>query len=113
MTTGQTRVLVLLLILLALEAVKQPAIKQQLVSIVNAVNGNANAAATGTTAASSYGAPFSLGQVAYWVIGALAIVALAAPAPDMATLLVIVLIVLVVLSDVSTYAALLTPPAKK
>ena len=39
----------------------------------------------------------------YWAIAALAIIALAAPFPDLATLLVVLLIVAVALTHASTY----------
>lgn len=107
--------MVLLFVLLALEAAKQPLIKQQLVAAINAVNGNVNAAAGASPAPAlgTSGAPYTLKQVAYWSIGAVALVALAAPAPDMATLFVITLMALVVFSDINVYTALLTPPPKK
>lgn len=48
--------------------------------------------------------------VFYWGVAALALVALAGPAPDLATMLVLVLIVGVVLTHYQQYVALFTPP---
>lgn len=110
MTPGQTRVLVLLLILLAMEAVKQPAVKAVLVNLIQGVSGNAAAAAQ-KQPTTPLNVNFKL--MVYWTVGALALVALAGPAPDMATMLAIILIFLVLLSDIKLYTGYLTPPVAK
>ena len=48
--------------------------------------------------------------VFYWGIAALALIALAAPYPDIATMFVVILIVGVVLTHYKDYIALLSPP---
>lgn len=110
MTSGQARVLVLLLVLLGFEAIKQPAVKQVLIDAYNGVNGNLNAKAGGSAAQ-----PLTIDfkQMVYWGVGALALIALAGPAPDIATWLVVLLLMLVVLSDVETFTNLLKPPTSK
>jgi uncharacterized protein YhhL (DUF1145 family) len=54
----------------------------------------------------------SIKNVFYWGVAALALVALAAPYPDLATSLVVLLMVGVVLTHGADYAKLLVPPAK-
>jgi len=111
MTSGQMRVLGLLAFLLALEAVKQPAIKQQLLNVKATISGNVSAAAQGSNAnAAQYTLP-NLKMMLYWGFGATALVLLAAPAPDIATWLAVILVVLVLLSDVGLYLPYLQPPA--
>ena len=110
MTPGQTRLTLLLLVLLAFEAYKQPPVKAAIANLINGASGNLNAKASGQTAQ-----PLNVDfkQMAYWGVGALALIALAGPAPDVATWLVIILLMLVVLSDVNLFTGLLAMPAKK
>lgn len=112
MTPGQSRVAVLLLLLLALEAVKQPPIKAALTNLVNSASGNAYAAGHQGTPGPLQ---VNVKHMVYWIVAAMALIALASPAPDAATMFVVILLVGVVLSDVKMFTALLTPPpiAKK
>lgn len=109
MTPGQNRVLGLLALLLALEAIKQPAVKAQLTAVWGTITGNV-AAAQQSSSAAQFTLP-DLKLMLYWGAGATALVLLAAPAPDAATWLVVILLALVVLSDVGAYTALFKPPA--
>lgn len=110
MNPGQSRVTILLLILLAFEAVKQPPIKAAIANLVNGVSGNLNAKASG---GATQPLQVNFKQMAYWGVGALALIALAGPAPDVATWLVIILLMLVVLSDVNLFTGLLAMPGSK
>lgn len=52
----------------------------------------------------------------YWAVGGLALIALADPYPDMATMLVVLLIIGVLLTHASTYISFVqgvTPPSVK
>lgn len=100
----------LLLILLGFEAMKQPAVKAVLANLINGVSGNLNAKSSGAAVA-----PLNVNfkQIAYYGVGGLALIALAGPAPDVATWLVVLLLMLVVLSDVNLYTNLLKPPTSK
>lgn len=109
MTPGQNRVIGLLAFLLALEAIKQPAIKAQLLAIKNTISGNVSAAAN-PGQGTQYTLP-NAKQMLYWGFGAAALVLLAAPAPDAATWLAVILLVLVLLSDVGLYLPYLQTPA--
>jgi hypothetical protein len=53
----------------------------------------------------------SIKYVFYWGVAALALFALASPAPNIATMLVLVLITGVVLTHYKDYVGLFTPPA--
>ena len=55
---------------------------------------------------------FDIKHVFYWGVGAIALVALASPYPDLATMLALILIAGVVLTHAQDYAALFTPPKK-
>jgi hypothetical protein len=55
----------------------------------------------------------SIKYVFYWGVGALSLIALAGPYPDVATVLTLILITGVVLSHAQEYAALFTPPPAK
>lgn len=57
--------------------------------------------------------PFSIKSVFYWGVAGLALVALAGPAPDLATILVLVLITGVVITHAQDYAALMNVPSAK
>lgn len=107
MSSGQARVAVLLLLLLGLEAVKQPAIKVFFSNLKNQVSGNVSATASGQAATPLTVNPALL---AYWLVGAILLIALAGPAPGAATGLVLLIMLALVLSDVGAYTALLTPP---
>ncbi len=109
MNGGQSRVLILLLILFGFESMKQPAVKAALANFINVISGNLNAKASGQAVA-----PLNVNfkQIAYYGVGGLALIALAGPAPDVATWLVVLLLMLVVLSDVNLYTNLLKPPTK-
>jgi uncharacterized protein YhhL (DUF1145 family) len=54
----------------------------------------------------------SIKYVFYWGVAAIALLALAAPFPDVATMLAVILIVGVVVTHANDYAAILKPPAK-
>ena len=56
---------------------------------------------------------FNIKYVFYWGVGAIALVALAGPYPELATMLVLVLIVGVVLTHYKDYIGLFTPPPAK
>ena len=103
MTEGQTRVAVLLVLLLAFEAIKQPPVKA---TIANIINGSAQQLPVGQWNINGK-------LIIYWLVGAVALVALASPAPDIATMLAVILLALVVLSDITDFTALLTPPTSK
>lgn len=52
-------------------------------------------------------------EVILWILGALALIALAGPAPNVATLVVVVLIAGILLANWKIYAAYLTPASSK
>ena len=70
------------------------------------------AAAAGPSGISSTVGGISIKYIFYWGVGALALIALADPYPDMATILVLILITGVVLTHAGQYVGLLTPPSK-
>lgn len=110
MNQGQARVLLLLLLLLGLESIKQPAVHVFMANVRASVTGNVQAAANSQSTT-----PLSINPktMLYWLFAALALLALAGPAPDVATGLVLLLILAVLLSDATVYADLLTPPGAK
>lgn len=91
MSDGQTRVLVLLLALFGIEALFNPTFRSNLV-----------AGATGKLPPHTMLAGY-LG----WTIGGVALVALAAPAPRVATYIVLAFILMALLTHPDTYAAAL------
>ncbi len=52
----------------------------------------------------------SIKYIIYWGVAAVALIALAGPMPDLATMFVLLLITGVVLTHYKDYAALFTPP---
>ena len=91
MSDGQTRVLVLLLALFGIEALFNPTFRSNLV-----------AGASGKLPPQTMLAGY-LG----WTIGGVALVALAAPAPRVATYIVLAFILMALLTHPDTYAAAL------
>ena len=91
MSDGQTRVLVLLLTLFGIEALFNPTFRSNLV-----------AGASGKLPPQTMLAGY-LG----WTIGGVALVALAAPAPRVATYIVLAFILMALLTHPDTYAAAL------
>ncbi len=112
MTPGQNRVIGLLAVLLVLEAIKQPAVKQQWDNVKATITGNISAASNTSANAPQWTIP-NVKQMLYWGFGATALVLLAAPAPDAATWLAVILLVLILLSDVQLYMGYIKPPASQ
>jgi hypothetical protein len=72
---------------------------------------------TGAIASTPSGISSSVGGISikyifYWGVAALALIALAGPAPDIATMFVLILITGVVLTHAKDYVGLFTPPTK-
>ena len=86
--------------------------------IGKAIGTNVLGNTSGTPVASGIGALFnsstgvSVKYVMYWGVGALALIALAGPYPDMATGFTVLLIVGVLLTHYQEYTALFAPPKK-
>ncbi len=110
MTPGQNRVIGLLAVLLVLEAIKQPAVKQQWDNVKATITGNISSASNTSANAPQWTLP-NVKIMLYWGFGAAALVLLAGPAPDAATWLAVILLVLILLSDVGLYLPYLKPPA--
>lgn len=100
MNPGQARVIVLLIVLLVLEAQVNPDIK--------AYNAQVKKVAAGAAAGTPGSVPlpkFNIKYMMYWSVAALALIALAGPAPDIATVLVFILIFGVFAGHAKEFAA--------
>ena len=101
MTAGQSRVLVLLLVLLGLEAV----VSQPVRTFAHAAaKGQIDLSGFATPTSGGLGLPGPIAAAFGYSVGGLALIALAAVAPDVATTFVVLLIVLALVTHGSDFA---------
>lgn len=110
---GQMRALLLLIALLGLEAVRSPSVKNFFKTAGGSANASINAAAHGGGSASgSPAAALDWHLLAYWGGGAILLLVLAGPFPNVVTAILILLIAEVLLVHWSDFASLLAIPTK-
>lgn len=101
MSSGQWRVLILLAVLLGVDILVNPTARD---TLTRAKSGDVSGMWSGLADSLAGGVP----QMYGWGIGALALVALAAVAPDLATWIVVLFIAIVALSHAADFSELTT-----